>query len=169
VSRIAGNPNGHSALALARDVGKDKALNPEPRLDEQLEAAVGLCRLPADPAKELQVGYVSYLVGQFTYDFAKAFQDSRAQAAVREPWKVHASRLLEAMTEMEAAHERDPSVMTMTGIARGVLKDVEHPAAALNPATIGKWAEKNQTGQDAVYKSDPKSSVVPRNGGDKGM
>lgn len=159
VSRIAGDPNGHAALALARVAGKDKAINPEPRLDEQLEAAIGLCLLPADATGDLQVGYVSYLIGQFAHDFAQAYKDPRRSS--RDPWKVFGGRFLDAMKEFVNTHGREPSAKTLGALALKVVEDVEKKSQTLNTGPLGQWTEKNTTGQQTIYKSDPKSAVVP--------
>src|SRR5262245_29367528 len=108
VSRVEG-PNGHAALALARVVGKDGSLSPEPRLDERIEAAIGLCLLPADPQKDLQPGYLAHLVGQCLKDFALV-SDRRLL-----PAKVLAARWNDALAAMAATHD-DPNVKSVANL-----------------------------------------------------
>jgi hypothetical protein len=158
-ARLTGSPNGHVALTLARVVGKDKLLVPEPRLDEQLEAAVGLGRMPNDPAKEFQPGYAAYLIAGFVADFARKYQESRT---LREPWKVHGARLRDALKAMEAASGGDVVVKTVQGLSDKILEDVEKGGRLINPKPLSDWLDSNQPTQKTIYKSEANSSVMPR-------
>ncbi len=166
-ARLAGSPNGHVALALARVVAKDKLLTPEPRLDEQLEAAVGLSRLPMDPQKEYQPGYAAYLIASFIKEFARKYQDART---LREPWKVHAARLRDGLKAMEASSGGDAVVKTVLGFSETILADIEKAGRAINPKALSEWLDSNQPTQKTIYKSDAASSVTLRGAApEKGM
>jgi hypothetical protein len=166
-ARLAGSPNGHVALALARVVGKDKLLVIEPRLDEQVEAAVGLCRLPLDPQKEYQPGYAAYLIARFVKDFERQYQASRM---LREPWKAHAARMRDGLKGMEAASGGDVLVKTVQNLTEKILEDVEKGSRLANPKTLSDWLDSNLPTQKTIYKSEESSVVTPRGASaEKGM
>jgi hypothetical protein len=159
-AKLANTPNGHAALALARVLGKDKTIAPEPRLDEQLEAAIGLTRIPPDAAKEYQPGYAAFLIARYVSDFVRKYQDVK----IREPWKFYAARLKDGLTAMEAAFQGDAAVKAVFGFCNGPLNDVEKsktPSLVDSKPIIG-WLESNPAVPPTIYKSDANSAVTPR-------
>jgi hypothetical protein len=155
VAQIPGQANGHAALTLAKVVGKDKSLAPEPRIDERVEAAIGLCRLPADP-KDLQAGYLGYLIGELIKDFGRGYQLPPER---KYPQKIYAARLLDALSGMAATHD-DPTVKTVANLGAVILTDMERNTQP-KPDQLGDWLKANPPAQRAVYKSDAKSVVTP--------
>src|SRR5204862_5746738 len=77
------------ALSLVRFVGNDARVAPPPRLDERLEAAIGLARMR--PAKEYQPDYAAYEIGRFVVEFGSAanreITTSTPAAQRKRPWK----------------------------------------------------------------------------------
>ncbi len=160
-ARVAGAANGHVALALCRVVGKDKLLTPEPRLDEQVEAAVGLCRLPADPQKEYQAGSAAYQIARFIPELVRKHKDARF---VKEPWKAFAARLRDGLKAMDAAHPGDVVVKSVQGFGENILAEIEKGSRLVNAETLIDWLESNKKklSQQTVYKSEENSTVTPR-------
>src|SRR5206468_687961 len=62
----------HPALFLAQIAGNDKRLNYEPRLDERLEASIGLARMQATGpiAGGYNPDYAAEMIARFLRDFA---------------------------------------------------------------------------------------------------
>jgi hypothetical protein len=156
VAQIKGQANGQAALTLAKIVAKDKSLTLEPRLDERVEAAIGLCRLPADPDKDLQIGYLSYLVAQLIREFGQGY---KLLPERRIPQKILAARLYDALNGMAATHD-DATVKTVGNLGGTVLAEIERNTQPKMEQLID-WLKGNSPAQRSVYKSDAKSVVTP--------
>jgi hypothetical protein len=159
---IAGAPNGHVALCLARVVGKDASLTPVPRLDERLEASIGLGRLLADAQNDFQPGYAVNLIGQFVVEFGQVHKDrGKIKNFQREPWKVHAARLDDALKDMAKTFMKEnmvASIQNLTNpIFEAVIRGSDSDTNALSNFVAGTPPAMKQ-----VYKSDPKSVIAPR-------
>lgn len=161
--RIAGSPQGHAALCLARVVARDVLLVPEPRLDEQIEAAIGLARMKNPEGQDdFQYGYAAHLLGTFVVRFGVAHKDrATVENSGREPWKIHGARLEEALKDMVATSREDATTKSIQiyypPIFAAVLGNKDTATDELR-----RWLESNRPAQTSIYKSDPKSAVNPR-------
>jgi hypothetical protein len=158
---FAGNPKAHTALALLRVLRKDKELVPEPRLDEQLEAAVGLARLRADAKNDYQPGYAAYHLAYFLKEVAERYALGKDKG---EPWKVHGARLFDAFRAMQAAFPNDAAVKAVAPLGLGVGKAIEElKAVDTARGAVITWLNANpQPAVPSVYKSDDKAVVTPQ-------
>jgi hypothetical protein len=164
---FAGNPKAHTALTLLRVLRKDKELVPEPRLDEQLEAAVGLARLRADAKNDYQPGYAAYHLAHFLKEFGERFNNRSTtdRAGQREPWKVHGARLHDAFRAMQTAFPNDPAVkgVAPVGLALGQALEKKPEAAGDAIRDANTWLTGNPRPPVAsLYKSDENAVVTPR-------
>ena len=112
----------HAPVAywLAKTLAAEKdRISPPPSIEEQIEAAIGLCKMDAQliPRYNSQLGF--YLVGNFLADYTKEFREDQArfdraqtktlpngkEVSVRVPprisWKLQSARLLVALEELE--------------------------------------------------------------------
>src|SRR5262245_53999517 len=141
-----GISQGNTALALIKVLRND-GLNPPPRLDEQVDAAVGLAMLKMmpnkdyKPANEYQLDVGAYHLGRFIVEFARRHQsrkeDTEKDKAHAQPWKTSGARLqlaLEAINKEAAALNRnDPRkykntfeyVQSLVKLIQPVLKAIE--------------------------------------------
>ncbi len=87
------------ALVLLRVVSSD-GLSPETRLDEQIEAAIGITRMPAKALESYQPDYAAYQVGHLVVRAADHATQPKTEYDTHAPWKVTGARLYDAMREM---------------------------------------------------------------------
>jgi hypothetical protein len=94
------------ALVLARFAGNDERIQPPPRLDERLEAALGLARVrPGKDTPDYQVDYAAQVLGRFLADFgaaANANNEAKFYYEKLRPWRIDGARLTEALTDLKA-------------------------------------------------------------------
>jgi hypothetical protein len=158
-----GNKKGaEAAWVLVRILRGDKNVTPEPRLDEQVEAAVALGNLRADPKRDdYQAGYAVANVGHFLMDF---FARYNARKDNREhPWKIYAARMEEAMQEMAAAHPNDATVKEVAPLTVTLLRGIRENKTTTSDNDLRGALEK-MTAPKSIYKSNDKAVVTPREG-----
>jgi hypothetical protein len=158
VAQVAGKPKGHAALALCRVVGSDESLDPEPRLDERMEAAIGLCRMAATKDGPVDPEYAAHFIGRFLYDFLKADRGNRG-----EPRKVYAARVREDLKAFAGAHADNVVVKSVFNQTQDVLQAMERDGTGRDVVELSEWLEKNPP-KASLYKGDPQSVVTPRKG-----
>src|SRR5262249_21371418 len=118
-----------------------------------------------DPEKDYQPGYAAYFVGRFlATDAAAAYRQFLNNKVAREPWKVHAARLEEALKFMQATHGPDPVLKGVAPIALEMARNVEPGRTRGDTARgtgnrIPQFQAASRRGQAALYKSDPKAAV----------
>jgi hypothetical protein len=121
-------------ILAARDVV------PPPILSEQVEAAIGVCRLPSQPEDAYQPDLALALVGrfiagelveQYNRDWERTgdttLTRNKEKKIAAEPWKTHAARLAQALTDMKTATKGDKVklVADIAGKAQDILKVME--------------------------------------------
>jgi hypothetical protein len=164
----------YPALFLLRVAADDKRIVPEPRLDERLEAAIGLARLRAAPKdKEYQPDLAAWGIGHFVRDFAEGYTANRNQVvkdkkgkpistvALRlRPWRVDAARLKEALEGL-----KDDMKNRYVGVAVGVyVKQLEAVGKDRVPsaADVESWLATNKAPSKVLFHSVPGTDVQPR-------
>jgi hypothetical protein len=156
---LGSNEKTRTAVALARVLRRDASLMPEPRLDEQVEAAVGLAQLKG--GGDYQPAVAAYHLAAFLREFTRAYQERKDN---RHPWRVSAVRLSEALAVMGKSFEADQTVKAVVQMGREVLDRVEKGQAP-NQGALNTWVTSNKPEAPALYKSDPKSTAEPRDEG----
>jgi hypothetical protein len=153
---------GLTLLRVVRGVG----LEPEPRLDEQIEAAVGVARLSPKAFEGYQPDYAAYQLGQFVSAFALATNTKSKEARAKEPWKKHAARLMEALDGMkaEAANSKDAKyIAAVHAKCMPVLTEIERNGKAGEDAAalLGEWVtqDQNRPPNGTLYKGDDDSVI----------
>jgi hypothetical protein len=154
----------HPALALAKLAGNDTAITPPPRIDERLEAAIGLARMGVNAAKfpDFQPDYVAQQIAFGVLDFASAANNDieSSKTAVRQRgWRAEASRLIEALDSLKA-EVKTPYVQTIVTEMQNVLRPIE--GGGLGPANVlGDWLSRPENAPQAkgVFKSMADSAV----------
>jgi hypothetical protein len=147
---------GHAALTLALVAGKDKGLALAPRLDESVEAAIGLARMKPDAKAEFQPGYAAYIVGSAVRDMVRDYKPTNK----REPWKLHAARLHDALKAMAESYPKDPSVKSVLSASGAALTAIEAGREAVNIDPLKEWLN-TPPPQQSIYKSELKTVVDP--------
>ncbi len=153
---------GKAALVLTRLVAQDKGLALVPRLDERIEAAIGIGLLRPDA--DFQPGYALPHVARMLVEFLRGAQSK----SNREPWKVHAARLEEAFRHMARpdAYGKDAAVQAFAKVVLPMMVDLSEKELVPNPRPLQDFAGMPPAAA-SVYKSDPKSTVEARPAGDE--
>jgi hypothetical protein len=150
------------ALTLARFAGNDARITPEPRLDERLEAAIGLARmLPTPRHKDYRPDQASYQVARLVTDFANAAnrEKDRKPGSRTRPWKVDAARLAEALQVLKGF--KDAYAAKVLERAAPILANVEKGNDA-RVADLGNWLADNAPPSSELFKGIADSTVKVR-------
>jgi hypothetical protein len=154
------------AQALLRVVANDERVIPKPRLDERLEASIGIARMRPGMAKDYQPGYAVYHVGYFVQDFAAAANpendsksDKKESYARSRPWKVDAARLSEALEGMKK-DLKDPYVAEVVQRCNDVLAKTEKGEQS-DPGQLKVWLDGHAPASKELFKDVPDSAVKP--------
>jgi hypothetical protein len=157
-------PSDKASLWLARIAGADGLVTPYPRLEERIEAAVGLARMINEGEKrhpDLAMDLAAHQVGATVASLASEAQppDTKAVARLR-PWKVDASRLLEAVEAMRVS--KDAHVTQVIEKCRPVLSDIEEGKEIGAAGTaLRDWLINNPAPSKALLRSDKASTIQP--------
>jgi hypothetical protein len=153
------------AWTLAKVAGADKGVVPAPRLDERIEAAIGLARMTAASAKsaDLEPAYASLQVARAVLLFAdlankNTTTDNKPSTRAR-PWKVDAARLGEAIEELKAT-AKDPYTQGVVKEMLPVLAEIEKGAQGQSQ-NLGDWLTRNECPAKTLFKGAPETTVTP--------
>jgi hypothetical protein len=120
------------ALVLARFTGNDETIQPLPRIDERLDAMIGLLRMrPGKESPGFQVDYAVEQIAHFVSYFgtvANSHREASGLARLR-PWKVDAAHVIPTLVAFRG-DVKDPYVTEVTGAALKVLQAVVNGRAA---------------------------------------
>jgi hypothetical protein len=170
VADAKGNVQVPTALALLKVVNDD-GLSPKARLDEQIEAAVGVGRVQSKALASYQPDYAAQQLGYLVVGMAR-------QAKPKDPnkfaWKVHAARLADAVEAMRAGVKGSPDkagadyVTKLAGLVLRVLKDIEttEKANGDNASALNFWLGSTAVPHNTLYKGLADSTVRPLEKGD---
>jgi hypothetical protein len=97
------------ALVLARFAGNDERIQPPPRIDERMEAAIGLASMNAAQNRQYQPEYAAGQIAKFLGTFAQMVESDRndekdrnSKTKIRKhPWKADAAMLKEALAALK--------------------------------------------------------------------
>ena len=136
---------------------------PEPRLDERVEAAIGVAHARPDLGADYQPDYAAHQLGLFAADFAahygQAKQGSLTDASV--PWKVDAGRMIEALEQMKT-QAKNAYVGKVADETVKLLVNIEKGGDA-NPFDLEQALRTEPSPSPELYKGDPASVVKPAN------
>jgi hypothetical protein len=155
---------GQSALALARVAAGDERIKPAPRLDERMEAAMGLCRLIAQANKSpgFQADYAVPCVVRAVYAFglqANPNLDKKSVERAR-PWTVDAARLIEAIEVMKG-DGKDKYTAAAAKQCIDILTPIMKDSASTRIADLNEWLKTNVPTSKSIYRADENSTVKP--------
>jgi hypothetical protein len=144
------------ALVLARFAGNDERIQPPPRVDERVEAAIGLARMQAPP-KDRQY-QVDYAAGQIAKCLGALAQAASSELSNREaakdtrmhPWRILAATLKEALDDLKKRNEKN----------QYVAKIADQGAKVLNQVSKGEQIRGNELTWWGSSDSDPQSKEL---------
>jgi hypothetical protein len=148
---------------LLLKVAARDGIAPEPRLDERVEAAIGVAHAQPELDKDYQPDYAAHqlalFVADFTAHYAQSLQKVKVDASV--PWMVDASRLIEALEQMKA-QTKNPHVGKVVDESVKLLANVEKGLAA-TPFDLEQALRGEPSPSAELYKGDAASVVKPAN------
>jgi hypothetical protein len=121
------------------EVIQKEGMVPQPRLDEQVAAAVGLGNMQVKGFPNYQPSRAALQVAPFFLEFATRYQD-RANGGrdAREPWKYYAARLIESLDAFRRENAGNNDLITVIDQFLNVLKAIEVDGQ-VNPGELKQW------------------------------
>jgi hypothetical protein len=114
------------ALVLARFAGNDVSIQPPPRIDERIEAAIGLAHMQA-PAKDKQY-QADYAAGQIAKCLGALVQTADRELANKEarihPWRVLAALLKGGLEDLKKNNDKNKYVVQIADRGMRILNQV---------------------------------------------
>ncbi len=161
LASLPGNAKVRPGLVLLHVMAHD-GLTPEPRMDERLEAAIGVARLNPELDKTYLQEYAAHQLGFFVQGLA-AYTATKAKEE-QKPVKVYAARLVDAMEGMKTGNKNE-AVTKIVDQSMNVLKPVE-TSGAINPAAVtafDQWLIGNPSKKTSLYEGVKDATVLPAN------
>jgi hypothetical protein len=150
------------ALTLARVAGNDQNIEPSPRLDERIEACIGLAKMAAVAAKfpDFQPEYAAYQVARAVeaLGLEASTNYNKATTIRKRPWKIDAARLGEALEILKADLPKSSYVQQLADKCSQVLRPFEDGGAG-DANTLGDWLSTNPAPVNSLFKSGQDSVV----------
>lgn len=147
------------ALVLAQVLARED-FTPPVRMDERMEAAIGLARMRPDKNKDYQPDYAAQQIALFLDEFGTWYQTKNKEEEHR-PVRVLASQLLEAMEQLQAETKDAYVDRAVKGGVKRLLETIEKGGNA-DPSEVVTFAEANaSSGQ--LFKSVANSKVKAPN------
>jgi hypothetical protein len=156
-------------MTLLRIMARE-GLSPEPRIDERVEAALGVARMrPALDGKEFQPEYAVYQIALFVDVFGRRYNDSRRKVPptndLKEarPFRIYAARLIEALDALKT-DTKNPYVLQVVDQCRKVLLPVEEGKDDTRTVDLTeKFLRDNPSPKDGLFAGVAGTSVKPAN------
>ncbi len=113
------------ALTLARFAGADESIQPPPRVDERMEAALGLARMPSAQNKQYQPDYAAGMIARCLGVFLTEAESQRERTTDRtRAWKIDAAHLIDALAALKADSGKNAYVSQVVDRATGLLNRI---------------------------------------------
>ena len=154
---------GRPALELLRIMRND-GVNPEPRFDEQVEAAIGVCLMKPRLYPNYQVVYALQQLGVFFLDFADKYEKERNKQAKSFPWPIESVRLQQALATLDDVDASEADKKAIKGFVAeakgGILKPIQEKGAT-SVDGLRRWLGKNQLpdNNNTLYKGQKDATI----------
>jgi hypothetical protein len=151
------------AFVLAQFAGTDERIQPPPRIDERLEAAMGLARMSSAQDKSYQPDYAASMIGTFLAAFGTAANgDKEGKSAERlRPWKIDAVHLREALAVLNADSGKNAYVAQVIAHGNSVLQAVSRGDDAKPDDLTWFTNPDNASPSKELFKGAADSAVKP--------
>jgi hypothetical protein len=148
------------ALVLARFAGADGGIQPPPRIDERMEAALGLARMQAD--KQYQADYAACQIGRCLGAFGqKANEEKNKEGERTRPWKIDAYHLNAALAALKGISGKDPYVAQVIEKGTRLLDEVMKGEQANTNDVTWFTTPQGDPPNKELFKGDADSVVKP--------
>jgi len=153
------------AWLLLKVAARD-GIEPPPRVDERVDAAIGVARMQPDLDKDYQADYAAHQLALFVADFIYLYgqeKQTRADKPPTEPWKQEASRLMEALEQMQAQSQKNAHVALVVQQCSPLLKQIEKALAPPSEFDMEQSLQAQGSPSQQLYKGVAESTVKPAN------
>lgn len=151
------SPRVRPGLLLLRAMA-NVGYQPPLRMDERFEAAIGLARMHPDRENDYQTAYMAQQLALFLGQFTEFYNEKGAEE--KRPWKVLASRMLEAIEGLKA-ETKDPYFLALFDAGKPgykLLEDLEKGKKP-NQSDLLTLAA-NPVKEPRLFRSQPDSSLA---------
>jgi hypothetical protein len=151
---------GRSAEVLLRVLCQD-GFEPSPRVDEQLEAAIGLARKQAKLLPEYQPDYAAWHLGHFVVRLAAYYNEGGKPARDQQlPWRTMAYRLADALDGLREENKMNKDIVEWARQSITVLKAIEAGNNTVNATVLAGQMPPNPPGEGVLFKGVANSAVT---------
>lgn len=151
------------ALVLARFAGNDSRLQPPPRVDERVEAAIGLAQMQTAPKDtEYQADYAAGQIAKCLGAMARMADKERANNIQRTyPWKILGTQLKGALETLKKNNGKNPYVVQIADKGGQLLTKVIN-GAQINPNDQTWWSsQESDPPSKELFRGSADSTVTP--------
>ncbi len=150
------------ALVLARFAGDDERIQPAPRIDERVEASIGLARMRANKDKLYRPDYAAGQIAKCLGAFGQMANKERAskEVAATRPWRIEATLLKESLETLKAESGSDKYVAQVVDRAGQLLTDVVNGRDFSKDLTWWTAPENEPTSKE-LFQGSADSTVKP--------
>lgn len=151
------------ALVLARFAGNDSRIQPPPRIDERIEAAIGLARMQAPPKdNQYQADYAAGQIAKCLGAMAQAAEKERANRDTRiHPWRILAAQFKDALAVLKRNNEKNNYVIGIADRGSKLLDRVIN-GAEISPNDQTWWtSQQSDPPSKQLFQGSADSNVTP--------
>jgi len=169
-----------TALALLRVMRKD-GVPIQPSIREQVNACVALCLLKSRRCDEYQPDYAAYQIGFFVAEFTNRYNsptkevdkatvekktkagDVKERVVSREPWKIDAARIYQALDELKEDTARNVEakyIASLVSRAQPLLLEIVNGGMGIDPRNLLTYLDQNPPKSATVYKDDATAKIT---------
>jgi hypothetical protein len=153
------------ALELLRIIRKDENVRPAPTISEQVEAAIGLCKLQSRNYGDYQLEYAAHELGQFLVEYGEMYENDRASKnpnpQVLKDDSLRLAKALDILKDDSKASKK--SIQEMIRLGRGMLTNIAAGAQAVELRPLRQLLQQNPPSETSVYRGQP-DSVIQKGG-----
>jgi hypothetical protein len=165
-NRLPTLPNKANPPVVLLKLMANDGIAPEARIDERMEAAIGLARTEAQKDKDFQIDYALQQIALFLNDYVAFIKDNNKDD--QRPIKVYAARLSDAL-ELLRAESKDPEnlkyfakvVDDKQGGIKWLLEQIVLKGAQADAQNLVQLIEANPPKNKELFKGNPATAVKP--------
>lgn len=152
------------ALVLARFAGNDSRIQPPPRIDERVDAAIGLARMQAAPkGSTYQADYAAGQIAKCLGALAQLASSDKANNVTRtmHPWRTMAAQLKDALETLKKNNEKNTFVVQIADKGGPILARIMS-GAQINPNDQTWWSsQQSDPPSKELFQGSADSNVTP--------
>jgi hypothetical protein len=151
------------ALVLARFAGNDASIQPPPRIDERVEAAIGLARMQSPKGVPYQADYAAGQIAKCLGALAQAAEAERAEKkdTRTHPWRLLAAQLKDALEDLKKNNDKSKYVVQIADRGTQVLNQVAKGEQVRETEQTWWGSPQSEPPSKELFQGSPDSVVKP--------